>query len=132
MEGARSEITCINGGSKRQRQRSFNITHSVLVSISLSTHSATNHTKQKTPVKLLSSGCRCWDKKEEDTQLPPHTGGMIMIKLLSNDLKYQINIHESVLHYGKFLPCTGDSEYRLLGGCALLVFMCGNSLEEYF
>lgn len=132
MEGARSETICINGGSKRQKQKSFNKTHSVLVSISLSTHSATNHTKQKNPVKLLSSGCRRWDKREEDTQLPPHTGGMIMIKLLSNYLKYQINIHKSVLHYGKFLPRTANSEYRLLGFCVSLISMCGNSLEEYF
>lgn len=86
-EGARSETACMNGGSKRRKQKSFNKIHSVLVRTYLSTHSATNHTKQNTPVKLLSSGCRRWDEREEDTQLPPHTGELIMIKLLANDLK---------------------------------------------
>lgn len=44
----------------------------------------------------------------------------------------QINIHKSVLHYVKLLSCTANSEYRLSGFCAWLIFMCGNSLEEYF
>lgn len=79
------EAICIKGGSERRKKKSFNKIHSVLVNVSLSTHSATNHTKQNTPVQLLSS--RCWDKREEDTQLPPHTAEMITIKLLSNDLK---------------------------------------------
>lgn len=74
MEGARRETTCINGGSKRQRQKSYNKIHSVFVRISLSPHSATNHTKQNTPVKLLSRGCRGWDKREEDTAASPHWG----------------------------------------------------------
>lgn len=44
----------------------------------------------------------------------------------------QINIHKSVLHYVKFLSCTANSEYRLLGFCVWLLLICTNSLEEYF
>lgn len=93
--GARSKTTCINRGSKRQKQKKncilakYIISLFVFISVPVMPQTTQNRTPQCSYSAVdADTGTRdCREYGEENTQLSPHIGKLITIELLSNHLK---------------------------------------------
>lgn len=136
--GARSKTTCINGGSKRQKQNKYFSKTCYVVCTCISTHYTTNHRKQNTQGSYSAVNTEQGQEAAEDTgrgtqsHLPAL--GSWSRSNCCQLIQSQINLHKSVLHYVRFLPHINTKLWAQI--CQAFVcgslFVCRNSLEDGF